>query len=98
MWSVIKMDNYKRSRNDLSATGEYSIMERLAGRFVRFRESSKALARGQTMSEYALILAAVALVVFVFYQTMGQSIENMVEWGTIHNDLLSSGRAGLGGT
>jgi Flp pilus assembly pilin Flp len=40
--------------------------------------------------EYALILAAVALVVFVFYQTMGQSIESMVEWGTIHNDLLSS--------
>jgi Flp pilus assembly pilin Flp len=42
------------------------------------------------MSEYALILAAVALVVFVFYQTMGQSIESMVEWGTIHNDLFSS--------
>ena len=42
------------------------------------------------MSEYALILGAVALVVFVFYQTMGQSIESMVEWGTIHNDLLSS--------
>jgi Flp pilus assembly pilin Flp len=42
------------------------------------------------MTEYALILAAVALVVFVFYQTMGQTIEGMVEWGTIHSDLLSS--------
>jgi Flp pilus assembly pilin Flp len=66
------------------------MMERLARLFVRFRESRRALARGQTMSEYALILAAVALVVLVFYQTMGQSIESMVEWGRIHNDLLSS--------
>jgi Flp pilus assembly pilin Flp len=84
------MDNNERSRKDFSATGEYSMTERLASLYVRFRESRKALARGQTMSEYALILAAVALVVFVFYQTMGQSIESMVEWGTIHNDLISS--------
>jgi Flp pilus assembly pilin Flp len=66
------------------------MMERLNGLFLRFRESSKTFARAQTMSEYALILAAVTLVVFVFYQTMGQSIESMVEWGTIRNDLLSS--------
>jgi Flp pilus assembly pilin Flp len=84
------MENYQRSRNDFSATGEYSMMERAVSVFVRFRECRKALERGQTMSEYALILAAVALVVFVFYQTMGRSIESMVEWGTIHNDLLSS--------
>jgi Flp pilus assembly pilin Flp len=84
------MVDYKRSRDEFSVTGEYSMMGCLASIFVRFRESRKAFTRGQTMSEYALILAAVALVVFVFYQTMGQSIENMVEWGTIHNDLLSS--------
>lgn len=30
--------------------------------------------RGQTMTEYALILSAVAVVVFVAYQTMGQDI------------------------
>jgi len=30
--------------------------------------------RGQTMAEYALILAAVAVVVFVGYQTMGTTI------------------------
>jgi Flp pilus assembly pilin Flp len=30
--------------------------------------------RGQTMTEYALILAAVAVVVFAFYQTMGSDI------------------------
>jgi Flp pilus assembly pilin Flp len=60
------------------------------GLYIRLRESSKRPTRGQTMSEYALILAAVALVVFVFYETMGQSIESMVEWGAIHNDLLTS--------
>jgi len=32
------------------------------------------LARGQTMTEYALILAAVAVVVYAFYQTMGTDI------------------------
>jgi len=31
-------------------------------------------ATGQTMTEYALILAAVAIVVFVTYQMMGQNI------------------------
>jgi len=36
------------------------------------------LARGQTMAEYALILAAVAVVVFVGYQTMGTTITTML--------------------
>ena len=66
------------------------MMKRMLGLCVRLRESRKGLTRGQTMSEYALILAAVALVVFVIYQTMGQTIEGLVEWGTIHNDLLTS--------
>ena len=35
-------------------------------------------ARGQTMAEYALILAAVAIVVFVGYQTMGTTITTML--------------------
>jgi Flp pilus assembly pilin Flp len=34
--------------------------------------------RGQTMTEYALILAAVAIVVYVTYQVMGQDIGSMV--------------------
>ena len=37
---------------------------------VRVRE----FRRGQTMAEYALILAAVAIVVFIGYQTMGTTI------------------------
>ena len=34
--------------------------------------------RGQTMTEYALILAAVAVVVFITYEVMGQDITKMV--------------------
>ncbi len=34
--------------------------------------------RGQTMTEYALILAAVAVVVFITYEVMGQDISKMV--------------------
>jgi Flp pilus assembly pilin Flp len=34
--------------------------------------------RGQTMTEYALILAAVAVVVFVGYQTMGTTIKSLL--------------------
>ena len=41
---------------------------------VRAREFS----RGQTMAEYALIMAAVAVVVFVGYQTMGTTITTLL--------------------
>ncbi len=34
--------------------------------------------RAQTMTEYALILAAVAIVVFVGYQTMGDTVLGLV--------------------
>jgi Flp pilus assembly pilin Flp len=36
------------------------------------------LRRGQTMTEYALILAAIAVVVFITYEVMGQDITAMV--------------------
>lgn len=35
-------------------------------------------ARGQTMAEYALLLAAVAVVVFASYQTMGNTITKLL--------------------
>jgi Flp pilus assembly pilin Flp len=38
----------------------------------------RSLQRGQTMTEYALILAAIAVVVFVTYEVMGQDITVMV--------------------
>jgi Flp pilus assembly pilin Flp len=34
--------------------------------------------RGQTMTEYALIMAAVAVVVFAGYQTMGTTIGSLL--------------------
>ena len=34
--------------------------------------------KGQTMTEYALILSAVAVVVFVGYKTMGTSITSLL--------------------
>ena len=46
------------------------MVDLLTGMFVRAREWHK----GQTMTEYALILSAVAVVVFIGYQTMGTSI------------------------
>ncbi len=54
------------------------------------RESLRRFVRGQTMTEYALILAAVAVLVFLAYQTTGQTITNLVQWGAIHNDLVGS--------
>ncbi len=53
-------------------------VERLAMLYVRLREFQKGLSRGQTMTEYALILAAIAVVVFVTYEAMGNDIGTLV--------------------
>jgi len=49
-------------------------MDKLSRMFVKAREFQ----RGQTMAEYALIMAAVAVVVFVGYQTMGTTITTLL--------------------
>lgn len=41
--------------------------------------------RGQTMSEYALIMAAIAVICFAGYQTMGSEISSVLQ--TINTDL-----------
>ena len=46
--------------------------------FIRVREWQKRLSKGQTMTEYAVIMAALAVVVFVTYQTMGRDIDSLV--------------------
>ena len=46
--------------------------------FTKLFVKANNFARGQTMAEYALILAAVAIVVFVGYQTMGTTITTML--------------------
>ena len=45
---------------------------------VKLAERAREYGRGQTMAEYALILAAVAVVVFVGYQTMGTTITTLL--------------------
>jgi Flp pilus assembly pilin Flp len=49
-------------------------MEAITRMFVKVREYQQ----GQTMAEYALIMAAVAVVVFVGYQTMGTTITTLL--------------------
>jgi Flp pilus assembly pilin Flp len=49
-------------------------MDKITKMFVKAREFQK----GQTMAEYALIMAAVAVVVFVGYQTMGSTITSLL--------------------
>jgi len=49
-------------------------MKRLTRTYLLAREWS----RGQTMTEYALILSAVAVVVYIGYQTMGGDITGLL--------------------
>jgi Flp pilus assembly pilin Flp len=49
-------------------------MDMITKMFVKMREYQ----RGQTMTEYALILAAVAVVVYVAYQTMGTTVGSVL--------------------
>ncbi len=53
-------------------------MEFLTRTLVRVRNFRKNLSKAQTMTEYALILAAVAIVVFITYEVMGQDIGSLV--------------------
>ena len=50
------------------------MKETLTRMYAKLRDYRK----GQTMTEYALILAAVAIVVFVVYEVMGQDIGTLV--------------------
>jgi Flp pilus assembly pilin Flp len=50
------------------------MLDMLACAYVRVREWHKA----QTMTEYALILSAVAVVVYAGYQAMGGSISSLL--------------------
>ena len=46
--------------------------------YLKNRERFSAAAAGQTMTEYALILGSIAVVVFVTYQILGQDISKAV--------------------
>ena len=61
-------------------------MDCLTKIYIRAREFHRKRTKGQTMTEYALILAAVAIVVFVTYQVMGQDLIHLITW-QVDNDL-----------
>ena len=42
--------------------------------YLRVREAGRRLISGQAMTEYALILAAIAVVIFITYEVMGQDV------------------------
>ena len=63
-------------------------METFLNLLIRAREWQKRLSKGQTMTEYALIMAAVAVVVFITYETMGQDIGSLVN--KINTDLTTA--------
>jgi len=52
-------------------------MEAVTKMFIRVRESVVRNTRGQTMTEYALILGAVAVVVYGTYKVLGNNIATL---------------------
>ena len=63
-------------------------MKLLTKLYVRVCEFHRGFGKGQTMTEYALILAAVAVVVFVTYEVMGQDISALVN--SVDSDLSTA--------
>ena len=59
-------------------------MNTLTRLYLRLREKQK----GQTMTDYALIMAAVAIVVFATYEVMDQDISSLVN--TVNTDLTTT--------
>ena len=52
-------------------------MKSVTKMFIRARESVVRNTRGQTMTEYALILAAIAVVVYGVYRVLGNNIGSL---------------------
>ena len=54
-------------------------MDAFTSLYLRLSERIRArIARGQTMTEYALMLSAVAVVVYSGYKSMGNAIKNVL--------------------
>jgi Flp pilus assembly pilin Flp len=54
-------------------------MESVTKMFINARESLVRKTRGQTMTEYALILAAIAVVVYGTYRALGNNIGSLAD-------------------
>ena len=53
-------------------------MSLTASHFIRAREALVGLGRGQTMTEYVLVVTAIAIAVFGAYMLLGQDLSSMV--------------------
>jgi Flp pilus assembly pilin Flp len=56
--------------------------------FARAREWNRRPSKGQTMTEYALITVAIAIMVFIAYEATGQDLSSLVNG--INTDLSTS--------
>lgn len=63
-------------------------MEKITRMYLKARETVRRVNKGQTMTEYALILAAIAVVVYGAYQLLGTDIQKLVN--TVQTDLTSA--------
>jgi Flp pilus assembly pilin Flp len=72
----VKVGGLKTARKEKTDGG--GVMEKITRMYVKALATGKRLSKGQTMTEYALILAAVAIVVFITYEVMGQDIGKLV--------------------
>ena len=66
-------DRYSRMR----LIGGVKKMESVTKLFVRAREAAVRSVRGQTMTEDALILAAIAVVVYGTYRALGNNVGSL---------------------
>jgi Flp pilus assembly pilin Flp len=53
-------------------------MNTLLKTYIRVREGFNRFHKGQTMTEYAMIMAAIAVVVFATYQILGNNVKTLV--------------------
>jgi Flp pilus assembly pilin Flp len=84
------MNTYNGYRN--CDKEQMTTMNRVLSAYINRSERVRNILRNdlkaQTMTEYALILAAVATVAYITYQVMGQDIGSMVN--TIDNGLATA--------
>jgi Flp pilus assembly pilin Flp len=69
-------NTYPQERSGMRLKGGVK-MELVTKMLIRARESVVRNTRGQTMTEYALILAAIAVVVYGTYKALGNNIGSL---------------------
>jgi Flp pilus assembly pilin Flp len=80
-WAHLLMGTMANFGQKKRTEGGHGMTDTLTRLYVKLREGP----RGQTMAEYALIMSAVAVVVFVAYRKMGTTVTTLL--GTVDNDL-----------